>query len=115
MRHIRYSDDVETIRADEDETADRIIAAMAEGGDVTRERYDRSVRTSHAKAHGLLHGGLVVSSRLAPELRQGLFAEPRHYPVIVRLPLKHLRQGGRRPEIAVPRDGQSASRSEGSP
>ncbi len=82
---VRYSDSIETIGENEDETFDKIIAAMAKGGKVTRERYGRSVRTSHAKGHGLLTGELIVADGLPPELRQGLFARPRTYPVVVRL------------------------------
>jgi hypothetical protein len=80
-----YSDDVEVIGPDEEETFDAIIRVMAKGGQITRERYGHAVRTSHAKAHGLLKGELRVLEGLAPELRQGLFATPRSYPVILRL------------------------------
>jgi hypothetical protein len=73
------------IEPDEQETFSKIIEAMAGGGRITRERYGRSVRTSHAKAHGILKGELRVLDDLSPELRQGLFAEPRTYPVVVRL------------------------------
>ncbi|MXQ14809.1 catalase family protein [Microvirga makkahensis] len=82
---VRYSDDVEVIEPDEQETFDRVIEAMASGGRTTRERYGRSVRTSHAKAHGILKGELRVLEDLPPELRQGLFSEPRTYPAVVRL------------------------------
>jgi hypothetical protein len=58
---------------------------MAKGGEATRKRYGRAVRTSHAKAHGLLKGELRIIDGLPEELRQGLFAAPRTYPVIVRL------------------------------
>jgi hypothetical protein len=83
--YVRYHPGIETIEPDEQKTFDRIIDAMAGGGKVTRERYGRSVRTSHAKAHGLLKGEVHVLEGLAPELRQGLFARPRSYPVIIRL------------------------------
>jgi hypothetical protein len=82
---IRYSDDVETIDSDENETIEKIIDAMAGGGRVTREKYGRSVRTSHAKAHGLLKGELRVLDNLPEPLRQGLFAAPASYPVLARL------------------------------
>jgi hypothetical protein len=84
-RYARYHDGVETIEPDEHETFEGIVRVMIGGGQTTRERYGRSVRTSHAKAHGLLKGELRVKDGLAPELRQGLFATPRTYPVIVRL------------------------------
>jgi hypothetical protein len=82
---VRYSDDVETIEPGEDKVFEKIIAVMAKGGEVTRQRYGRAVRTSHAKAHGLLKGELRVLDDLPSELRQGLFASPRTYPVVVRL------------------------------
>src|SRR3954447_2144511 len=84
-RPVRYSDDVETVDPDEQETFEKIITVMRQAGQVTRQRYGHAVRTSHAKAHGLLTGELRVLDDLAPELRQGLFAEPRTYPVVVRL------------------------------
>lgn len=83
--YVRYHPGVERIEPDEEATFDRIIAVMAAGMKLNRERYGRSLRSSHAKAHGLLAGELRVLDGLAPELRQGLFATPRSYPVIVRL------------------------------
>ena len=83
--YVPYSDDVETIESDEGEIFDGIIGVVAEGGRITRERYGRSVRTSHAKAHGLLKGELRVLDGLPEPLRQGLFAAPQTYSVVVRL------------------------------
>lgn len=83
--YLRYSDAVETIDPDEAKTFERIVAVMGKGGDITRERYGYAVRVSHAKAYGLLKGELRVLDGLAEPLRQGLFAAPRTYPVIVRL------------------------------
>lgn len=85
MEYLRYSDAVEEVAADEGETIGAIIEAMAAGGRITRQRYGRSVRTSHAKAHGVVKGELRVLDGLPPALRQGLFAAPRTYPVVVRL------------------------------
>lgn len=82
---VRYSDAVETIDPDEEQLFERIIQVMAAGGERVRERHGRALRTSHAKAHGLLRGELRVEEGLPAELRQGLFAEGRSYPVIVRL------------------------------
>jgi hypothetical protein len=82
---IPYSDDVETIERDEQQTIDHIIEAMRKGDQLTREKYGRSVRTSHAKAHGLLRAEVQVLPNLAEPLRQGVFVEPRMYPVIIRL------------------------------
>ena len=80
-----YHPDVETIEPDEQETHNKIIQVMTEGQNITREKYGKAVRISHAKAHGLLKGELTVSAGLPPELAQGLFAHPGTYPVLVRL------------------------------
>lgn len=85
MTYARYSENVETVESDEDETATKIIEAMRKGAQATRERYGRSVRASHAKAHGILSGKLVVMPNLPPELAQGLFARPAAFDVVVRL------------------------------
>jgi hypothetical protein len=83
--YARYSDALERREAGEDEVIDRIIATMQAEGRTTRERYGKAVRTSHAKSHGLAEGELRVLDGLPPELRQGLFAQARSYPVLVRL------------------------------
>ena len=82
---VRYRDDIEAPRQDEAETIERIIASMTRESGITAERYGRAVRASHAKSHGLLKGELIVPEGLPAELRQGLFAQPRRYPVLVRL------------------------------
>lgn len=84
-RPILYRPEVEQVEPDEQATFERIAAVMAASGRITRERHGRAVRTSHAKAHGLLGGELRVLEGLAPELRQGLFARGGTYPVVVRL------------------------------
>ena len=83
--YVRYTPGVEHIDADEPETIQAIIAAMAKAHQLTRQRLGHTVRSSHAKAHGLLRGELRVHNDLPTHLRQGLFAAPRHYPVIIRL------------------------------
>lgn len=97
MDYVRYRPDVEEIDPDEGETFDKIISVMAGGGRITRERYGHAVRTSHAKAHGLLRGELRVMDGLAEPLRQGLFAEAHSYPDH-RAPLPRARRAARRPQ-----------------
>ncbi|MGI4829037.1 MAG: catalase family protein [Janthinobacterium lividum] len=80
-----YSPDVETIEPDEQETHNKIIQVMTEGQNITREKYGKAVRISHAKSHGLLKGELTISPGLPSELAQGLFAEPGTHPVLIRL------------------------------
>lgn len=82
---ILYGPGVEYAEPDEGETIDAIIDAMAKGGEVTRQRHGRAIRTSHAKAHALLKAELRVEPGLPPELAQGLFASARSYPAILRL------------------------------
>ncbi len=83
--YIPYRDDIETIDPDEQETYAKIIQTMTDGQHIAREKYGKSVRISHAKAHGLLKGELVVSDDLPPEFAQGLFQPGAKYPVVVRL------------------------------
>lgn len=84
-RYVRYSDDVEEIGEHENEIADKIVAAMSKGSDAVAKRIGRTVRNSHAKAHGLVEADLQVNSDLPEELRQGLFRDPQRYRAIVRL------------------------------
>jgi hypothetical protein len=83
--YVLYREDIETIAPDEQETHNKIIEVMTEGHHTTREKYGKAVRISHAKAHGLLQGKLIVERNLPLELAQGLFSKPEKYDVIVRL------------------------------
>ncbi len=84
--YTRYSDSLETIEPDEQETFEKIAALMSHGADTVREKDHHPVRISHAKAHGAVRGTLTVESNLPEPLRQGLFAESgKRYDVIVRL------------------------------
>lgn len=83
--YVRYRDDVEVREAGEEQLFDDIIATMRHNDRAVEARYGHAVRASHAKSHGLAGGELRVADGLPDELRQGMFAEPRSYPVIVRL------------------------------
>ena len=83
--YLLYSPSVETTESDEIETQEKIIQLMRDGMANVRAKDGRSERISHAKAYGLLRGTLSVPSGLAPELAQGLFAQPGTYDVLVRL------------------------------
>ena len=83
--YLLYRDDLETIEPDEPETHQKIIDVMTEGMHLVRQKSGENLRISHAKAHGLLQGKLVVESNLPFELAQGLFAKPGTYAVLVRL------------------------------
>ncbi len=91
--YIRYSDGVEQRPEGEDETIDKIIASMTHESEKVAGREKHAVRASHAKASAVLKGELRVLDGLAPELRQGLFAQPRTYEAAVRMaqgPGEHL-------------------------
>ena len=83
--YVRYSPEVETRHPDEDEVIEKIIASMTRESEVTAGRHNHAVRASHAKSTGLLKGELRVLEGLPGALRQGLFAQARRYPVVVRL------------------------------
>ena len=83
--YLLYSDDLETIAPDENETKQKIVEVMTQGMESVREKYGRSVRVSHAKAHALLKGELTVGDGLPRELAQGLFANAGRYEVLVRM------------------------------
>lgn len=77
--HLLYSRDVEQPEPDEQATFQKIVKLMTEGQDLTREKYGRPIRISHAKAHAILKGTLVVRQDLPMELAQGLFSKPGSY------------------------------------
>ncbi len=85
VNYVRYSPDIETVRPDEGETIQAIVASMTHESEITAARYKHAVRASHAKSHGLLKGELRVLDGLAAPLRQGLFAKAETYPVAVRM------------------------------
>ncbi len=83
--YVLYTDTVETIPDDEHETIDKILESMHRLTGRTEKQYGQAIRVSHAKSHGVAVGELDVYDNLSEPLRQGLFAEPRRYPVIARL------------------------------
>lgn len=83
--YLMYQDDIETIAPDENETKQKIVEVMTQGMELARQKYGRSVRISHAKAHALLKGELIVEDGLPLQLAQGLFAQPSKYQVLVRM------------------------------
>jgi hypothetical protein len=85
--YVRYRDEVEVRRPDEERVTAEIVDAMRRIAEPGLDHYRHAVRPSHAKSHGLLKGELRVLDGLPEPLRQGLFAQPRTYPVVVRLSL----------------------------
>ena len=82
--YLPYSPEVEVRHTDEDRLTAEILAIMASTGRSAFERHGHAVRGAHAKSHGFLKGELIVPD-LPEHLRQGLFANPATYPVMIRL------------------------------
>lgn len=82
---IPYSDDLETIGADEDqtirdmnETFDKILERVAEDE-------GHAYRSVHAKSHGMIAAKITIREDLPPELAQGIFARPGTHDAILRV------------------------------
>ncbi|BBD02719.1 hypothetical protein [Sphingobium sp. YG1] len=82
--YIGYSPDVEVLGEDEERLTAEILEIMATTNRRAFERHRHAVRDAHAKSHGFLKGELIVHE-LPSHLRQGLFARPANYPVVIRL------------------------------
>lgn len=82
---ILYTPAAETIGEDEARLTQEIVEQMAASNRCAFERHRHAVRDAHAKSHGLIVGELVVNADLPPQLRQGIFAEPKTYAVVARL------------------------------
>lgn len=82
--YIRYSDEIEVKQPNEDEDSRAVVESMARVNKIMFERYRHAVRDAHAKNHGILRGELEIYGNLPEHLAQGLFKEPRKYPVIIR-------------------------------
>jgi hypothetical protein len=83
--YVKYDPDLEQPFPDEEELTRQVVAAMQRANEQVAAKHRHGLRDAHAKSHGVLAGELRVKSGLPAELAQGLFAEPRTYPVIVRL------------------------------
>ncbi len=82
--YVPYTDGIETVAANEQQVIDGIIAAMTHESQIVAERDGATVRASHAKSTGLVKATFTVLPDLPEPWRQGLFAEARQYPVLLR-------------------------------
>lgn len=85
MHPIPYTADIEEIGPEEAELTTSIVEQMAASSRCAFERHRHAIRDAHAKSNGLLKGELTIHADLPPELRQGVFAQPRTYQVVARL------------------------------
>lgn len=82
--YVRYSDQIEVKQPDEDKISQQIVDSMARVNRLMYEKHRHAIRDAHAKSHGILKGELRVYENLPEHLAQGLFAQAKSYPVIVR-------------------------------
>jgi hypothetical protein len=83
-QYIRYSDNVEVKQPDEDKLIHDILDSVARMGQTVFDKHRHAMRGAHAKGHGGLKGELKIYENLPAPLAQGLFREPRTYPVMIR-------------------------------
>jgi hypothetical protein len=82
---LRYEPSFERLEENEPETDAALTETMLGISETTFKDGGRGLRSVHAKSHGLLTGSLRVLDDLAPVLAQGIAANPRTYPVVIRL------------------------------
>ena len=82
--YVPYSDDVEQRQSEEETLVQQIVASFDRVRQMVFEKHRHAERDAHAKSHGALRGELQIYDDLPEHLAQGLFAQGRTYPVIVR-------------------------------
>jgi hypothetical protein len=82
--YVRYSNDVEFKQPDEERLIDEALASFERMGRKVFDKHRHAMRGAHAKSHGALKGKLTIYDNLHIPLAQGLFRQPRTYPVIIR-------------------------------
>ncbi|MBE9180014.1 catalase family protein [Oculatella sp. LEGE 06141] len=82
--YVRYSDDVEVKQPEEDRLIRETLDSIARMGQKVFDKHRHAMRGAHAKGHGGLKGELKIYDNLPAPLAQGLFREPRTYPVMIR-------------------------------
>ncbi|MDY7540393.1 catalase family protein [Undibacterium sp. 5I1] len=79
-----YKSTYEVSEEEEDETQIGLLKTLKHISEITYKDSGHATRSVHAKSHGLLHGELTVADNLPPELAQGIFAHPGHWPLVIR-------------------------------
>ena len=83
-RPLPYTDDVETIPADEAKDIERVVQALKELLARTQAKSGEFRADVHVKSHGYAQGELRVLPDLPAELAQGLFEHEGAYETVVR-------------------------------
>ena len=82
---LRHEPSFEVIAPDEAETIDGLVDTMRQINAKTLEESGHANRSVHAKAHALLTGEMTVLDTMPGDYAQGIFAESRTYPVVIRI------------------------------
>ena len=82
--YLQYSPELEQPAPDEGVVFDELSRVMQHITRTMAARYRHAYRPVHAKSHGLLLGTMEVLSGLPKVLAQGMFAEVKSYPVVMR-------------------------------
>ena len=82
---IRFLADIEEVQPDEADTQKQLIETFRSIIDTTNKDYGHAYRSVHAKSHALLQAELTVLPNLPPELAQGIFAQAKTYPTLLRI------------------------------
>ena len=82
---LRYDPAFETPEPDEADTIQAMQEILLDIARTMADHTGHARRAVHAKSHGLLRGELKVLDGLPPAFAQGIFANPRTYPVVMRL------------------------------
>lgn len=84
LHYVPYSDKIEVEQPNEKEDSKAVVESMARVNKIMFERYRHAIRDAHAKNHGILRAELEIYSDLPEHLSQGIFKQPKKYPVIIR-------------------------------
>jgi catalase len=80
-----YSPSVEVLQPNEQQSFEALTATMRSISGRVGDQFRHTMRSVHAKSHGVIKAELTVADNLAEPYRQGLFAKLGRYPAIIRL------------------------------
>jgi hypothetical protein len=89
MTYVTYRQNVEQPASDENKIFGKLVESLHRNNAWAYNKYKHGIRDAHAKSHAVLRGDLEVKPNLPPNLAQGLFAEPKTYPVMARISSTH--------------------------
>lgn len=84
LRPLAYDPAFEQREEDEAETAQELVDTMLQISRKVQADEGHAFRSVHAKGHGILRAQLQVLDGLPAPYAQGVFAQPRAYPVVMR-------------------------------